>query len=315
MLFLCLVTGITKLSAQVAINTDGSPPDSSAMLDVQSSDRGFLPPRVALVSADSDLPVTNPATGLLVFNTATSGTSVNRMYPGIYWWNGHRWNRASIDTPFPALPDNCEPYGTVTDYDGNAYPTVMIGTHEWMAQNLKVLHDNNGQMLRYAYDNAEYSLAANGPTVCDVNFNDQNREQYGLIYRYDHDFASLCPEGWYMPTTVEWNELINHLGGSAVAGGKMKATGTEYWYPPNTGASNESCFSAISGRFVTLWPPLCLFESSPQYAYFYSYDFPDMELYKLVWNSTEIIYMPGWELVPLCYSGFVRCVRLATSGN
>ena len=81
----------SALFAQVAVNTDGSTYDVSAMLDVKSTTKGFLPPRVALTAVNVAAPVTTPATGLLVYNTATAGTSPNNVVPGNYYWNGTRW--------------------------------------------------------------------------------------------------------------------------------------------------------------------------------------------------------------------------------
>jgi uncharacterized protein (TIGR02145 family) len=60
---------------------------------------------------------------------------------------------------------------------------------------------------------------------------------------------TACPEGWHLPSDDEWDILINYLGGSSVAGGKMKETGTVHWNSPNTGATNESGFSGLPGGF------------------------------------------------------------------
>ena len=79
------------VAAQVGINTDNSAPDNSAILDVKSTTKGLLPPRVALTSATVASPVSSPAAGLFVYNTATSGTSPNNVKPGYYCWNGSRW--------------------------------------------------------------------------------------------------------------------------------------------------------------------------------------------------------------------------------
>ncbi len=77
--------------AQVAINSDGSTYDNSAMLDVKSTTKGFLPPRVSLTAINAASPITTPATGLLVYNTATAGTAPNNVVPGNYYWNGTQW--------------------------------------------------------------------------------------------------------------------------------------------------------------------------------------------------------------------------------
>lgn len=85
---------ISAVSAQnVGINIDGAMPDSSAILDVQSDDKGILIPRVELVAANDTLPVTAPKVSLLVYNSVTSGTGVNEVTPGFYFWNGTIWER------------------------------------------------------------------------------------------------------------------------------------------------------------------------------------------------------------------------------
>jgi uncharacterized protein (TIGR02145 family) len=58
--------------------------------------------------------------------------------------------------------------------------------------------------------------------------------------------------GWHVPSDEEWQTLVDYLGGNHVAGGKMKTTGTieggdGLWLGPNTGATNESGFSALPG--------------------------------------------------------------------
>ena len=89
---LCLILLASNLHAQSSgIGTNA--PDPSARLHVSSSTKGFLPPRVALTSTTSASPITSPATGLIVYNTATVGTytSSNSVVPGYYYWNGSKW--------------------------------------------------------------------------------------------------------------------------------------------------------------------------------------------------------------------------------
>lgn len=68
---------------QVSINTDGTSPNSSSILDVKSTTKGLLPPRVALTGTSSSSPIVLPANGLLVYDTVTAGD----VTPGYYFWN------------------------------------------------------------------------------------------------------------------------------------------------------------------------------------------------------------------------------------
>lgn len=70
--------------AQIGVQTDN--PDASSVLDIVSSDKGLLIPRVSLSSSlSSPSPVTSPATGLLVYN---SGSAQDH---GFYFWTGSIW--------------------------------------------------------------------------------------------------------------------------------------------------------------------------------------------------------------------------------
>ncbi|HSC51983.1 MAG TPA: fibrobacter succinogenes major paralogous domain-containing protein, partial [Phnomibacter sp.] len=62
-----------------------------------------------------------------------------------------------------------------------------------------------------------------------------------------NDPRGLAPAGWHIPSKEEWETLINCLGGAAIAGGKLKESGTIHWTPFNTGATNESGFTALPG--------------------------------------------------------------------
>lgn len=95
--FLCSVT--SQVTAQVGIGTTGSV-DPSARLQVDANAstnaKGFLPPRVALTSTSSISPFTvTPATGLFVYNTATTGN----VTPGFYFFDGFKWLRMIDQQP------------------------------------------------------------------------------------------------------------------------------------------------------------------------------------------------------------------------
>lgn len=79
------------VSQNIGINATGANPNASAMLDISSTNSGLLIPRVALTATNAAGPVTSPATSLLIYNTATAGTSPNNVTPGFYYWNGSSW--------------------------------------------------------------------------------------------------------------------------------------------------------------------------------------------------------------------------------
>ena len=82
----------TSLTAQTGIGT--TTPDASAKLDVTSTNKGFLPPRVTLTSITDNTTISNPATGLLVYNT---GNNVG-LLAGYYYWNGANWATIATST-------------------------------------------------------------------------------------------------------------------------------------------------------------------------------------------------------------------------
>jgi hypothetical protein len=93
-LILFILTSMVSY-AQVGINTDNSAPNASAGLDVKFTNKGFLPPRIALTAMNAASPVATPADGLLVYNTATAGVAPNNVMPGYYCWKGTKWVQAT----------------------------------------------------------------------------------------------------------------------------------------------------------------------------------------------------------------------------
>lgn len=107
---------ISFLNAQVGIGTNS--PNASALLDISSSSKGFLPPRVALSSINDASTISSPATGLLVINTATAGTAPNNVFPGYYYFDGTKWqhifNPSSNFIKKTILINSVSPSSTIT---------------------------------------------------------------------------------------------------------------------------------------------------------------------------------------------------------
>ncbi len=144
---------------------------------------------------------------------------------------------------------NSTPPGTVKDADGNIYHTVTIGKQVWMVENLKTTKFNDGTSIPMVGGIEWRDLST--PGYCWYN-NDAGtyKATYGAMYNwYAVNTGKLCPTGWHVPTDDEWSILTTYLGGDTAVGGKLKETGTSHWQSPNTGATNETGFTALPGGF------------------------------------------------------------------
>jgi uncharacterized protein (TIGR02145 family) len=186
---------------------------------------------------------------IIMFTLLLSGISIAQKM-NIHTSNGtDAYNLADIDSiTFEVSNDTTT--GTVTDIDGNVYQTIKIGDQWWMAENLKVTHYRNGDAIPNVTDNSEWAGLSTG-AYCAYNKDNGNISTYGLLYNWYSVDASrnIAPAGWHVPTDIEWQTLVDYLGGSSVAGGKLKETGTSHWNSPNTGATNESGFTALPGGY------------------------------------------------------------------
>ena len=151
-------------------------------------------------------------------------------------------------------------YGTVTDYDGNEYVTITLGTQTWMMENLKTTHYSNGDEIPHVPDATEWmnlNTADEKGAWCNYNNNPAKGETYGHLYNWyaASDPRNLAPEGWHVPTKADWEILQAYLGGDnsnpqwiPVIGSKLKEAGTDHWISPNV-ADNISGFTALPGGF------------------------------------------------------------------
>lgn len=143
------------------------------------------------------------------------------------------------------------PGGGVTDFEGNNYSTVILGTQEWMAENLKTKRYRNGEFIPDGTGVGNISGQTEPKYWFMYNDNVTNMNEYGLLYTWYTltDSRHLCPTNWHEPTDDEWTILINYLGGDSVAGGKLKEVGFTHWNSPNVGAENSSGFTALASGY------------------------------------------------------------------
>jgi len=138
---------------------------------------------------------------------------------------------------------------TISDIEGNIYNTVSIGNQIWMASNLSTSRYRNGAYIPYILNSNQWA-AIKRPALSFYNHDNTYETNYGKQYNWYAviDTQGICPNGWHIPSNNEWTILSDFLGGLNVAGGKMKATGTQYWSFPSNG-SNTSGFTGLPGGF------------------------------------------------------------------
>jgi|LauGreSuBDMM15SN_2_FD.fasta_scaffold02887_2 uncharacterized protein (TIGR02145 family) len=192
-----------------------------------------------------------------------------------------------------------------------ALPSVTIGTQIWTNKNLDVNTYRDGTPIPQVIDLTTWNSLTTG-AWCYFDNNPANGSVYGKLYNWYavagiYDAASLAnpalrkqlaPQGWHVPTDSEWGTLYGFLGGTDVAGGKMKEIGTVLWQGPNSGATNSSGFTCLPG------------------GYRYNAGFAAIGFSAWLWSSSEAINLNPWYRLVLydCECSGVLKDRSKTSG-
>jgi uncharacterized protein (TIGR02145 family) len=182
---------------------------------------------------------------------------------------------------------------SISDVDGNFYKIVKIGNQYWMAENLRTTKYNDGAAIPYTQRNAF------SPGYCWYNADSTYKNPYGALYLwYTIGTGKLCPTGWHVSSSVDWNEIINYAGGASIAGGKLKENGTSHWISPNTGGNNDFGFSALPGGVNYIGGHMISsgFVKIGEYGIYWSTDFVDPKsgasyanAFRMYNNSSAII--------------------------
>lgn len=254
--------------------------------------------------------------------------------PGVAGTDGTLTNNTIANNYVQA---NC---GTVTDYDGNVYHTVVIGSQCWMKENLRSTHYADGADITLS---ATHSSSSTNGYRCYPNDDADNVSAYGYLYNwpavmrgYDYTptittgsinitppaLQGICPTGWHVPSYNEWNTLVNYVKAQPAyrcdnsTNKVAKALASKVgWYTDSynynscsagfyQSSNNRTDFSAMpAGRY----PTGSAYTSFGQGAYF--------------WARNYCFYYPGngttaynVATTDLNYYGAVVNVRNGTSG-
>lgn len=184
----------------------------------------------------------------------------------------------------PVKPAPVIPSTSVTDrFYKNTYKAIKIGNQFWFQDNLNsiiytVQRNENGRYFDdsiKSYKPYSTSIAFLPESPLDTlavqwpfNGYDSLSKKYGRMYTWyaASDARNICPAGWHVPNTSEWDKMIAVLGGDSLAGGKMKDTSTIEWNSPNlsevnpynlkvksTGYRSEFGSYVNQGKFTFFW--------------------------------------------------------------
>ena len=161
-LFLITIINVKNYGQSIGIGT--AMPDSSAILELSSNDKGFLPTRIALSVTNIAAPVINPKAGLLIYNTAISGTAPFDVIPGYYFWNGTSW--------YPVM-NKGKQFGDMQYWDGTKWIIIPIG------QNGQSLTICNGKPIWGSCNGTINLSPVNNPDVGQLTSNAPNANGAG----------------------------------------------------------------------------------------------------------------------------------------
>lgn len=195
--YILFFLNISYTNSQVLISESPGTTDNSAMLEVRSTSKGLLLPRMTESERNA---IIDPVSGLLIYCTDCLEMQI---------YNDTAWtNMVGMPTSIPPPPFVC---GNILSYGNHNYPTILIGGQCWMAENLNIgqmtlsatNHENNNVIEKYCYDN--------DPANCAI---------YGGLYQWDEAMQyttvesprGICPEGWHLPSDNEFKILEMNLG-------------------------------------------------------------------------------------------------------
>lgn len=217
------------LTAQVSINTDGYSADGSAMLDVKSTNKGFLPPRMSLSEREA---ISSPATGLMIYNTTTNKPN---------YFNGTEWMAFDGTSAGLAIGDYF--HGGIIFYlDGSGGGLVCA------------IEDQDGGLGIQWYNGSYTTTGATGTVIgtgqanTTAIINNQGAGSYAATVCDNYTVGAYSD--WFLPSKDELNKMYQNkiiINTTATANGGSAFASAYYWSSSEFNNLNAWLQSFIGG--------------------------------------------------------------------
>ena len=195
--------------------------------------------------------------------TGTFSVTATSLTPGqTFYYRCYAINAIGIaygeEKSFTTLDTACN--STLTDYDGNVYHMVRLGTQCWMKENLRTTHYPNGEEIPVFVDNdmsgTPYRYANGDVNIYGYNYN-WHAAAYNVPATETTTIQGVCPNGWHLPSLAEWTTLRNyvesqsnyHCGDNTSYIAKALASATTDWRSSSTACApgNEVSTNDMTG--------------------------------------------------------------------
>lgn len=202
----------------------------------------------------------------------------------------------------------------VTDIDGNSYPTIIVGNHEWMAENLRTSRYSNGESITNATSNSAWSggFGEPQPAYCWYDNNSSYDSEYGKLYNWvaATDPRNICPAGWYVPDWEEWSDFLLAVDPAGdIYGTQLSYTAGYKMRGQSMGGSNESGFNGVAAGSRS---SSGTFDDLGSHAYWWSTSDNDLDIFfgnpsaRWIYSSSHALNRTG---VNRANGNSVRCVK------
>ena len=221
LLILYFIALLNAVNAQVAVTTDGSPADNSAMLEVKSTEKGFLPPRMTEDQRDA---INNPAEGLIVYCTDCNPK-------GPYYFDGINWLNFSTNGPSGMSETDVYNPATGEVWMDRNLGASQVATSSADEEAYGYLYQwgrgTDGHQLRDSETNSTNATTAvpNAGNPWDGKFIAEDSSPYDWLVPQNNNLwqgingtNNPCPSGYRLPTDNEWEAERQSWGSNNAAG-------------------------------------------------------------------------------------------------